>query len=197
MNSNVPREIAHVYAAVERAKKFSVLPRPFTARTRSGMDEYVDACTGLLRASSEASVHALEWFHDNPRFSENHAALEASLSHVLETRAAYGGVLPRDAPKQDIELLWSRHGLEGILRCAVLLRFEAVPATIGTLFSVCSGPYAVQGANQAYRSVAAIAKKAASRGEVALLFRADEVEIFASPSDLAALFVKAYQECSD
>lgn len=196
MNSGIPREVSHVYTGVEKAKKFSVLPRPFAAQARNGMDKYVDACMELLRASSAATIHSVKWFRDNPRFSEAHAALDKKLGRLLDVRRAGVGVLPRGASRQDIEWLWSRNGLEGIFRCAVLLRFETVPET-SALFSVCSGPHVVQGANQAYRSVTAIARKIASHDEVAFLFRSDEIEIFASSDHLETLFVEAYRECSD
>lgn len=186
----VPREMLHVYSLVERASKFSLLP-DCNSPSRG---EYIQACRSLVSQSEAADIHALRWFEANPSFSPEHAALKA----LLENRNLGGGRSTKALKTSNLEaldFLWCSHELEGVFRCAILMRFSEVPEALSRLISNCEGPHVVQGGNEAFRGVAAKARSVATAGHIALLFRPGEIEVFAPGRLLAQVFALACASC--
>lgn len=186
----VPREMSHVFALVEKARRFSIFPGEGAEETAA----FDNACIALADQAERRKVVALAWFHDNPRYQQAHVALETGLQAVLTNVVRGSADFRKDADLGAAGFIWRQQGLEGIFRCAVLLTFKQCPEALVDLFSSSTGPHVVQGANEAFRSAIAKARAMAREGRIVLLLRRDEVEVFAG-EELPSLFGMACAVC--
>jgi hypothetical protein len=182
---------------IVKAGRFSILPIAFEDRAHvNKMLPYKIACKEILAESLESSVVCIKWFHDNPRFNSQHSAMEQVLNENLIRRSANGGYLPKTNSLDQLDFLWTRENLLGLFRCGVMVVFDSIPTHLAQLFQNTTGPFVVQGANETYRSAITKSKKISALGDqFVLMFRGDEIEIYAKDEQLAELFIFAYENC--
>jgi hypothetical protein len=182
--ANVPEEMHHVFDMASAAGRFTMFPS-----CASNRDKFIATCRALCRASTQVQVVGQRWFIENPRFSSDHQALRESLEKEL--RMSHGrAFLGPDSRLDRLDFLWCQSELVGIFRAGVLLLLQTIPAEVEKLFTLCEGPHIASGANDPFRAAYKQARSAAESGAIAMLFRPDEVEVFATGA-LETLFAIA------
>lgn len=193
----VPYEISHVYALVRRAGRFAVFPKALVEGVDPALlDRYGDVCRQLWAARETAAAVAVKWNTDSRHFDAEHQAMSSRLADSLAGGQARKGTIRDEAAFRDVALLFQSGLHEFAMSGGILLEFAQTPNAIHKLFAISGGPLTLSGANEAFRSALARARRWTTvEGRVALVFRHWEVEVIAAASTLEALFVAAHLEC--
>lgn len=183
----VPKEVAHVFASVERAGRFSVYPKGGGALVQETFVENVYRCC-LARTASwlVGGVVNLDRLGGDALLARLHGALpkDAELDGFQLLQLG-------DPVVRDIIVALAAERYEGAFRGALLVQVDSI--VVESMFDQSMRMGVAVGANKQMRKAISLAKSGARRsGATFLLLRRGEVEIISSAENLSRLFVCAY-----
>ncbi len=201
MTNIIPMEVSHLFDWINKAQRFSILPKGLDERFESDleMQRHLNACHLLFAEANAIYLFDIEWNRQRPEYGVEHVELEKRLANNLSFTkgASNNAILKIDSNFHELEFLWNRSSVKRIFKCAIVIDITWPSRGLNSLFACSSEPKSVQGANNGLRSAINRAKMITKKdGTISALFRGSEVEIFANSSLLPEVFTYCYKNHS-